>query len=261
MAKSSLVPTKPSSPAEQLAAEFVGMPTEELRRELAQQMKLTAGHILRLAMIVRALEERGEDLSDLKAGMLDYLRLVAHGQLLPEIVARYADMPMLISRMSAMPLPDQQRIADGEPVKLIVMDAAGQITHRLMQPEKLARDQVTQVFGRNSLHDDQEQVAIIESRRTRPPKDRRIVQVGRIKADRERNGIVVGRQFIPVGQVLEALAALRPRTVPDDGEQRPVVAKVSREEHARIEAAAARADCSMSDIVKRALWAAGLLAE
>jgi hypothetical protein len=67
--------------------------TVELRQELIKSLGITADNLVRLAWIVRLLEEKGEDLSDLKLGLLTHLRKIAYGQVLPELVVRFASSP------------------------------------------------------------------------------------------------------------------------------------------------------------------------
>ena len=59
-----------------LAAQLKDIPSPKLKAMLADQLRLTAEHLLRLAWIVRVLEERGEDLSGRE---LEVLRLLVEG--------------------------------------------------------------------------------------------------------------------------------------------------------------------------------------
>src|SRR5262245_11330835 len=131
-------------PIEAELSRFADLDTESLRAELARCMSDTASHLLRLAAIVRVLEERGEDLSDLKIGMVRHLRRIAYGQILPEVVVRFGSSAMLIDKIGSLPLPDQRRIASGEPVKMLV----GGGDYRMVDPLNMTQRQVHQAFGK-----------------------------------------------------------------------------------------------------------------
>jgi hypothetical protein len=103
-----------------LTAQLRELSTEQLRQELIDRLGLTAESLLRTACLVAILEERGEDLSGLKIGLLDHLRKIAQGQLLPEIVVRFAGDGRLIRRIAELPIPDQQRILAGEDPKAVL---------------------------------------------------------------------------------------------------------------------------------------------
>ena len=246
-----------------LAAQLKDIPSPKLKAMLADQLRLTAEHLLRLAWIVRVLEERGEDLSDLKLGLLPYLRQIAFGQVLPEVVVRFASSPMLLGRVAALPEPDQRRLASGEAVKLVVSGPDGQgFTHRLLDPAKMTRDQITVVFAKDHVRSESEQVALLEDRRTRPVQAGR-VRYGKARPDRVRGGLVVHRTFVSQADVLQALGGLRSDaapTPPDADEDRsPLVVQLASEEHRRLKVAAAQGDVSMAELVRNALRAAGLI--
>jgi hypothetical protein len=49
------------------------MPETELRQYLADRLRMTADNLMEIAMVVRELDERGIDISDLRLSMLVYL--------------------------------------------------------------------------------------------------------------------------------------------------------------------------------------------
>lgn len=244
-------------------AQVSALPTERLRDELARGLAMTATNLVRLAVIVRALEERGEDLSELHGlGMVAYLRQIAHGQVLPEAVVRFSGYPMLLERVRGLPLPDQKRLTDGETVKLVIL-TDGRSDHRLADPLKLTRDQVSQVFARDHIRDEQEQRAMLEDRQARPKPSKPVFH-GRIRADRERDGIVIGKTFVPAGDVLGAMADLRGGESVEEfatGDEAMVTAvvKLTVAERERLKRAALNARSSMQELIYRALQSAGVI--
>jgi hypothetical protein len=244
---------------------LAAMSTERLRAELSKVLELTARNLMRLALIVRALEERGEDLSDLRLGLLTYLRQIAYGQVLPEVVVRFAESPMLVRAIAALPQPDQRRLASGEPVPLVV--ARGEHGHdiRMADPLKMTGEQVRQVFGKGRLRDEAEQVLLMEgntgkkSTRSRPRN-----KVGGIVVDRRNRGLVIGKEFVPVAQVVEALALLGEQgdePEDDDAYSSPIMTNLTVSQHEALKDAANRGRMSVAALVRRALSAYGLLNE
>lgn len=249
---------------------FLGSPPEDLtsldseglRRELSRSLGMTAEHLMRLAWIVRLLEERGEDLSDLRIGLLTYLRKIAHGQLVPEAIVRFGESPLVLQQVASLPLPDQLKLAAGDPVTLIVRGADGHWDHRLADPLRLTREQSSQVFGKGRIRDESEQILILESRgKPKEPQER--PKTGRVKVDAKRGGIRIGSQFAPVADVVAALAALSgfgsdEDDVDIDEEEVPCTVKLTTKQHTSLKLAAARGRTDMSVLVRRALAAAGL---
>lgn len=104
-----------SAPAARLTMieELSALPTAELRGELAKALGLTAANLLRLAVIVSILEDRGEDMAAFKGGFLDILRKIARGDLLPDIVVLFSAEPEKIKRAGALPIEGQREIVEG----------------------------------------------------------------------------------------------------------------------------------------------------
>lgn len=229
--------------------------TAALKAELADSLRTTADGLVRMADIVAELQTRGEDLSDLRLGIVTWLRKIAAGQVLPEIVVRYQGSPQLLRHVSSLPISDQQRFADGDPVKLIV-DLSGD--HRLVEPLKLTRDQLTQVFAVDHVRDDTEQIMVMETRRNRPTKTES--QARRVRGDKDKGGVFVGRAFAEHAEVLTALADLASPEKPDSGDRsQPATAPLTEAEHRKLSVAAANAGISRAELIRRTLRAAGLI--
>jgi hypothetical protein len=107
-----------------LIAELRTLSTDELKQQLVDRLGLTAESLLRTACLVAVLEERGEDLSGLKIGLLGHLRKIATGKLLPEIVVQFAGNGKLINRISELAITDQRRILAGaDPKEVLRLEA------------------------------------------------------------------------------------------------------------------------------------------
>src|SRR5437588_5715474 len=107
------------------------------------QKKQTLGvnDLLKIAHAVKELEYRGEDLTGLKIGyLLRDLRKVASDQLLPEAFVAFCGSLFLLQRIDDLPLPEQRRLAAGNPALLLGSAADGTTTHRQADPLGMTRD-------------------------------------------------------------------------------------------------------------------------
>lgn len=188
--------------------DLLGATTEQLREELVRTLGLTASNLARMAQIVRVLEERGEDLEALHIGLLHHLRRIAYGQVLPEVVVRFAGRPFLIKVIGNLPIPDQCRIAAGEPVAMATTDPVGVTTHRMVDPYIMTPGQAAQVFAADHIRDLSEQAVILDQKRSR--KSARMPdRIGQLRIDKERGGVMVGRYFVPQVDLAAALSILK----------------------------------------------------
>lgn len=187
-------------------ADLGTMTTEQLHDELVRSLSVTVGQVVRMAEIVRLLEERGEDLSDLRIGLIGYLRRIAYGQVLPEIIVRYHGLGTLLSRAAAMPIPDQERLIRDD--RVVVADIApdGSVSHRMVPPTSLSFEQINQVFGRDQMRSLEDQVLYLRDRASR----RRIEQRSGdgVVLNQRRHGIEVNGYFISCADLADYLARL-----------------------------------------------------
>lgn len=237
------------------------MTTEELRDELVAALKITAESLSRLALIVQTLEERGDDLSGLRIPLLDHLRRIAHGQVLPELVVRFAGKSMLLHRVSLLPMPDQQRLANGGTVELVVRRDSpdGENTSfdkRQADPQRMTPKQVCQVFANDHIRGEGEQILLLEDKRS-PTKS--ASPRGKVRTDKQRGGLLVGRVFVTHAEVLEGLSMLRDKSESQSGKTKTLVVTLAEEEHRQIKVRADQSGVSMTDLVRRALQVAGLI--
>lgn len=174
----------------------------ELRKLLLDLLGFTVNHVILMAAAVRRLDELGDDLSDVQIALLPQIRRLAYGQIVPELLVRLQGNPTLITRASGLPLPDQRRIAEGQPIK--VLEAGGD--HRMIPPLQLTRAEVRQVFAGDHLRDDAEQAAWLRQEKQRVPRTKR--PDNEVYLDRKRGGIIVADRFISATDLAHYLAEL-----------------------------------------------------
>lgn len=143
-----------------MSVELSAMSTEELRKDLATTLGMTAKVLARLAAIWAELERRGEDLSDLRGGLFLWLPMIADGRLDPEMVVRAAGQAMLLRAASTLRLADQRRILDSG-VTLVQVDGDGSIKEKVLPVEKLTSLDVRRAFADGRLRTPAEQARFI----------------------------------------------------------------------------------------------------
>lgn len=108
----SLVTSLPTN----LKTELEAKSTEELKKELAAYLALTAEGLMRLALTVSILERRGEKFDGLKIGLVNILRKIATRSLLPEIVVMFAGSPSKLNKAAKLSIDEQIAILNGEEI-------------------------------------------------------------------------------------------------------------------------------------------------
>jgi len=176
----------------------------ELRKMMIDALSLSVEQIIRLAAIVRRLEELGDDLSDMNFTLLPQLRKVAYGQVLPELVVNLIGKPLLLRKACALPIPDQQRIAADDALK--VMESGGD--HRMVPVSKMSGRDINQVFGPDCIRDDAEQASWLREKANAKPPTEAKWDREKIYLDRRRQGLVVGKRFIPASDLAHYLSQL-----------------------------------------------------
>lgn len=177
--------------------ELSSLSTEQLKSKLAESLAVTAAQLVRSAAIVLLLEERGEDVEALKIGMLQYLRKIALGQLLPAVVVRFASKQAALDCIVKLTLTDQKRLAEGEPVILLVYDTNGRQDYVKADPLTMTRDQMKQAFGKDYIRNEAEQLLILAERREKRLRRARpeVEIVGKAKVDRVAKRVRVGNHI------------------------------------------------------------------
>lgn len=179
---------------------------EWLQERLAACFSITIENVVEMAAIVRRLDELEEPYG-IEFAALRYLRLIAHGNLSPELYCACDGNWLLLDKTRQLPNVDQQRIASNDPVK--VMELGGD--HSVTAPRELSVLQIRQVFGRGTMRSDAEQIGWLRERYDREQaKQRAKDQANREELpqiDRKRNGAVI-HGFMTATDLANLLAQL-----------------------------------------------------
>ena len=181
------------------------MRTEDLIRELKNCIEISVAQIVRMAQIVRILEDRGHDLADIRLGMLSHLRLVAYGQLLPEALAKLQGSPFLLKRVASLPIPDQRKIIEADAVEVVTPENPSD--YRTVPLLALGRSEIFQVFADGALRDAGAQRSYL---RDHHPIERKPTATDgeRVVFDRKRGGFLIKGEFFSRKELTQLLARL-----------------------------------------------------
>lgn len=157
----------PHTPSHAASRELASMTTDYLKQRLAEQMELSARHLVEMATIWAELERRGEDLSALRTGLTDYLPRIAAGTLDARAVVQLAGNRLLLRHFAMLPLDQQQTILGHGEVE-VVLPESREVTQRKLA--YLSAQEVRQVFGKGQLRSPAEQERIISGADQASPK-------------------------------------------------------------------------------------------
>ncbi|OWJ78438.1 hypothetical protein [Haematobacter genomosp. 1] len=144
-----------------------GISTEELQREMAEAIGVTARTLSRLAAIWSELERRGADLSALRGGgLFTYLPLIANRRLLPDVVVRCAGQATLIKQMTNMPLSTQRRLID-DGFDIADVGEDGRVTTRSVPVEEMTITLLRRAVVGDDLRPVRDQIAMLAPKATR----------------------------------------------------------------------------------------------
>jgi len=167
------------------------MSESELRTFLAQRLQLTADSLVEMALVIREFDERGIDLSGFRLSLLVYLRRIAYGQTLAEVVALLAGRRDLLQRVAFLPLPEQRRCLDEKGLVVLTGEVtAGEFDIRRRQILDLEQWEVRQVFGPDGLRTEMQQAAWLKGQVVRAAQQPRIERPTYVI---EKNTLVINR--------------------------------------------------------------------
>lgn len=182
------------------------MDGDALDREFADSLRVTAERIIRMAAIIRIKESRGDDLTALarRFTWFGYLRRVAYGQVLPDVLVKLQGHPLLLARAATLALPDQRQLIEQETVGVASIED-GKIAVRAVAPSEMTRSEIVQVFARDHIRKPEEQASYL---RSVAPKVRRRTPKTGVVLDAKRGGIYVNGEFVSRADLAKYLADL-----------------------------------------------------
>lgn len=236
------------------------IPAADLRRELARGLTLVAEQLYRLGLVWVELEQRGEDLSDLRAGLNWTLPLIGSGLLAAEAVIAFAGRRSILREFEGMPLDQQRRLAAGEPVAVVTPD--GPHETELVPVRAIPAARLRTVFAEGKVLPPGEQRLRLAATRPRRKPSEGAGYRYRPRYDREAGTVAVGKMTIPLADLLSELAAAAgPDHPPTDvpGEFVAPKTRLTQEESRRLLAVSRAAGLPEWEMIRKALRAFGLI--
>lgn len=126
--------------------------SSDLRKLLAQSITITAQGLAGAAAILAEMQRRGEDTSEFRTGLFNFLPAIADGRLSAELAVRYAGKLSLLRYISELPQPEQERILASGSVAIVEM-INGRLTEHQVPLLRLSLGQMRQVFRPQGLAD------------------------------------------------------------------------------------------------------------
>jgi hypothetical protein len=234
-------------PGAGLLREIEALADDQIEKRFAEATLRTAHGLLEMAACVRVLENRGHNLSGLKMAILPYLRLIAHGQLMPELVLRFAASPSLLAAAARLPMPDQKRLIDKGVVPMAVIEADRSIGIREVDPRVLSRRELSRVFGETGLVPPNQQIVAPHAKRSAKR---------RVRVDGLSRTVWISNTSAPLADFLSAMANAAGRQ--GDIDRRDVNgpsvgARLTEEERDRLRAACKAMRLDEAEFVRRAI--------
>lgn len=252
--------TKPQLPTVPPARELSAATTAELRAELARGLVLTAEHLLRLGMIWGELERRGEDLSDLREGLAEWLPKIATGRLAAEAVVAFATKRMILRALEGVPLDRQRALAAGEPVEVIDPNTTdGTLSAPLA---RLPAAAIRLVFADGEIRSAKSQRLALRPRQRRAAEPEEADRHYQPRYDRAAGVLRIGRMTVRLSDLLAELnAAAGPDLPAIIHKEEYVVVKIrlTPEENNHLQESARQAGLPDWEMARKAMRALGLI--
>ncbi len=167
-----------------------------LLSELQRSFDLSTKHIVRMAAIVRRLDDLGAQI-DIQSSVLPYLRKIAHGNLSADLFVAMQGYKTMLDVASTLPTPVQLQIAKNEPLK--VMSTNGDF--RMVPPLSMTTKEISQVFAKGRIRDEAEQVGIHRQSLENRTHLARHPSRETVRLDRKKKGIFVGETFVSLIEI------------------------------------------------------------
>lgn len=118
------------------------LPTETLIKQLEEFIGITANTVEKIGAIWRELENRKVDLSSYKRGLLEYMPMVANGELAPELLVKLCGKKTLLKTVAMLPISVQRKLL-GEKLNLISFDDKGSVVQTTKNIEELEINEIS----------------------------------------------------------------------------------------------------------------------
>lgn len=179
---------------------------EDLKRELARGLEITAERLKYVATIWQELHRRGEDLSDLRSGLMEYIPLIATQQVDPNLVIACAGHKTLLSALSRLPISKQNEIAKNGGVSIAHLDENGE---KVIVEKTLANLRVEDIyyaFGDGYVRNASEQIKLRLKHSVKPKAQKKPRKTSNIRFNDDGATMRIGTNTVSIEQLIETLS-------------------------------------------------------
>ncbi|QWY83592.1 hypothetical protein [Rhizobium phage RHph_X2_26] len=181
----------------------------QLYHVLNQHMSDGHKSIAKACEIIVELRKRGEIVECTRTGVYRYYREIAAGQLTAAAVVAFCGMPDMLKRLAGQPAAEQDELASGKRVPVVVGVDNGEPVVRELDVIRMSRQQRDCVFT-----PDAKPVPVAEQAKTVKVREHERAKVGErkklvpVKAETGSDSVRVGEHLVPAVRLAEALRAL-----------------------------------------------------
>jgi len=189
---SDLIPDRPIAPDPRLMA----LTAEERLRRAMSLVDDMAANVVELGRVIYAMKQSGDDLMAVRrrfsASAVGMLFKIGCGQVNPATYLNFGGRPSLYRPVSRLDLGEQQRLAEGGRINVVVYNPrTGETDVRAKTAAELDDEEIARVFADGAIRTEAEQRAILDRQGRAAVIRQRVETVGKITVDKDRDGIVL----------------------------------------------------------------------
>jgi hypothetical protein len=208
-----LTPSDDRSPIvdlDTLRKRYAAMTPADRAAEADKLSTQTAIGLLKQGALYYQMKLAGDDMEPVKrrlGGLLELLLRIGGGTVLPEVYLRFGAKSRLFPAIARLDPIDQARLGKGERVEMLVPGTDGKQTLLPVDPLALDDAQIKQVFARDHIRTQAEQLAYLSGVRQKAAQPLP-EQVGRLILDKELKVAKYGKAVFSLAELKAAVAIL-----------------------------------------------------
>lgn len=184
----------------------------DLKAELSRTLKVTSEYLVYMALIWNELNNRGEDLSELKSGLFQYIPMIATNQLDASLVVEFAGNKTLLSALSRIDIEKQKEIAVSKKIPFVRLGESNEkIETELNLTTARPREIYQALGGDTGLRDADQQYLYLKAKNKvqRKPKNISRTTLSNIEFDEKNEYMIIGNDHrVKIEKLLQSLGEL-----------------------------------------------------
>lgn len=184
----------------------------DLKAELSRTLKVTNEYLVYMALIWNELNNRGEDLSELKSGLFQYIPMIATNQLDASLVVEFAGNKTLLSALSRIDIEKQKEIAVSKKIPFVRLGESNEKIETELNLTTARPREIYQVLGGDTgLRDADQQYLYLKAKNKvqRKPKNISRTTLSNIEFDEKNEYMIIGNDHrVKIEKLLQSLGEL-----------------------------------------------------